>query len=112
MSNVIVVPEKREFWEDLFQNEVIYINENLGEPKLDVRNTRYIAPYLIDEQRALRVYHILEMRHVPPNYEIYLGNSFLVTNDWNNVAQGRRFEYHPLVSFGFIEVQPGFLSPA
>ncbi len=111
MSNVIVVPEKSEFWEDLFQGEVIYINENLGEPQLESRGVRYIAPYLLDADRVFRVYHISEIRYVKPSYEIYLGNSFLVQNEWRNMGQTRRFEYHRLSDFGFVEQRPGFLLP-
>jgi len=111
MSNVIVVPEKDNFRQDIFEGEVIYINESLGQPDLSRHNVSYAAPYLFNERRVLRVYHILEMRHVAPNYEIYLGNSFLVNPSWNDLNQNRRFEYHPLASFRFREERPGFLLP-
>ena len=111
MVNVIVVPETAEFSEDLFQGEVIYINEKLGEPNLKGRNVRYIAPFLLNEQRVLRLYEILEVRHVPPSYEIYLGNSFLVKEMWNKMNQHRKFEYHSLDEFNFIELTEGFLFP-
>ena len=108
---VIVVPETDEFRNDLFHDEQIYINDALGEPNLSYHNTKYIAPFLLTEQRVLRVYEILEMRHVPPSYEIYLGNSFLIHGGWNAMGQHRKFEYHTLDKFGFREAQPGFLLP-
>ncbi len=111
MINVIVVPETDEFKHDLFHGEEIYINDALGEPNLANRNVKYIAPYLLKEQRVLRVYEILEMRHVPPSYEIYLGNSYRVKNGgWNAMGQHRKFEYHALDKFGFKEIEKGFLA--
>ena len=112
MKNVIVVPETDDFIGDLFNKEIIYINEALGEPQLKNNNADYIAPYILAEQRVLRVYEILEMRHVAPSYEIYLGNSFLVRGGWNGMGQHRKFEYHPLDKFNFKEIQLGFLIPA
>ena len=85
MINVIVVPETDAFREDLFHGETIYINEALGEPNLKGRNVRYVAPYLMKEQRVLRLYQIIDMKHVKPSYEIYLGNSFLLKQPWNNL---------------------------
>lgn len=111
MSKVIVVPETDEFREALFHGEQIYINDALGEPNLAYHDAKYIAPFLLKEQQVLRVYEILEMRYVPPSYEIYLGNSYLVRGGWNNMGQHRKFEYHSLDEFGFRETQPGFLLP-
>lgn len=111
MINVIVVPETDKFREDLFHGEQIYINDTLGEPNLKNRNVGYIAPFLLKEQKVLRIYEILEMRHVPPSYEIYLGNSYLVHGGWDNMGQHRKFEYHSLNEFGFQESQKGFLIP-
>lgn len=111
MVNVIVVPETDEFREDLFHNEVIYINQELGKPNLKGRNVKFIAPFLLREKKVLRVYQILDMKHVPPSYEIYLGNSFLVQVPWNNMNQHTRFEYHSLNDFNFIELIDGFLFP-
>ena len=111
MISVIVVPETDEFKNDLFHGETIYINEALGEPKLKERNAKYLAPYLLTEQCVLRIYEILDMKHVPPSYEIYLGNSFLVQGKWNKINQPRKFEYHKLEEFNFIELKDGFLFP-
>ena len=111
MISVIVVPETDEFKHDLFHGETIYINETLGEPKLKERNAKYLAPYLLTEQCVFRLYEILDMKHVPPSYEIYLGNSFLVEGKWNKINQPRKFEYHKLEEFNFIELKDGFLFP-
>lgn len=111
MINVIVVPETDEFREDLFHNEVIYINEALGQPNLEGRTVKYIAPFLLTEKKVLRLYHILDIKHISPSYEIYLGNSFLMEEPWDNMGQRRKFEYHPLREFKFIELKEGFLFP-
>lgn len=111
MINVIVVPEKDEFEKDVLVGEVIYINEELGRPNLEGWNAKYIAPFLLREQKVFRIYEILSCIHVKPSYEIYLGNSYIVAADWNNMNQVRRFEYHPLNEFGFTEIKKGFLIP-
>ena len=111
MINVMVVPETDDFREDLFHGEVIYINEKLGEPNLEGRNVRYIAPFLMKEQKVLRLYEILDIKHISPSYEIYLGNSFLVHEAWDKMNNRRRFEYHPLSEFNYIELKEGFLFP-
>lgn len=111
MISVIVVPETDEFKNALFHGEKVYINEALGEPQLKTKNAKYLAPYLLTEKCVLRLYEIIEMKHIPPSYEIYLGNSFLVTEKWDKINQPRKFEYHKLEEFNFIELKDGFLFP-
>ena len=111
MIKVIVVPETDKFKHDIFHGEEIYINKALGEPNLKYHNAKYVAPYLLNEQKVLRVYQILSINPISGSYEIYLGNSYVVDGGWNGMGQHRKFEYHPLEKFGFKEIQNGFLVP-
>ena len=111
MSNVLVVPELEDWSNSLLQGENIFINENLGRPAIEERDVRYVVPYWLDTNRVHRIYHIQSMDSEPPSFVISLGNSYIINNNWNNIGQRRRFEYHSLASFGFREVQPGFLLP-
>ncbi|MGH0028478.1 MAG: hypothetical protein ACQGVC_01700 [Myxococcota bacterium] len=110
MPSVIVVPEIEGFHEDVSHRGVVWVNKNLGVPKLEDRDVSYLAPYWIgDAEGVNRVFHILEVRDTEPATEIQLGNSFVVAPVWTNMGQHRRFEYHSLWSFGFVEVAPGLL---
>lgn len=109
--NVIVVPEKREYIQDTtFLNE-IYINSDLGEPRLKERNAKYVAPFWLDEkeQGVDRIYHILEMNSFQHAHVIRLGNSFILDRKWQNMGGHRKFEYHELNDFGFAEIKDGLL---
>lgn len=109
MINVIVVPEKKEYIEHVSHENIVWINKDLGRPKLKERNAKYLVPYwCTNENRgAKRIYHILGIK----DNEITLGNSFVIEKEWNKMNQFRKFEYHPLESFNFIEVKDGFLIP-
>ncbi|OIR13284.1 hypothetical protein GALL_56690 [mine drainage metagenome] len=108
---VMVIPELKEYKNDAFTGEVIYIHRKLGEPKFKEHNTRYIAPYWLDVNQVERIYQILEVRAVGDSYEVYLGNSFILKDGWDNIGQRRKYEYHSLESFGFSEAADGFLVP-
>ncbi len=110
--SVMVIPELKEYKNDAFTGEVIYIHAKLGEPKFKEHNTKYIAPYWLDVNQVERIYQILEIRLVGDSYQIYLGNSFILKDGWDNIGQRRKYEYHTLESFGFSEVCDGFLIPA
>lgn len=109
MINVIVVPEKEEYIEHVSHRNIVWINKDLGTPNLEGRNAKYLVPFwCTNENRgAKRIYHILDIK----DNEITLGNSFVINKDWDNMGQYRKFEYHPLESFDFIEVKDGFLIP-
>jgi hypothetical protein len=109
--SVIVVPELEEFKYDAFNGEVIHIHATLGEPKLKEHNAKYVAPYWLDVDRVERIYEIIEMHLTGDSYQIYLGNSYVLKETWDEIKQRRKFEYHSLESFGFKEVINGFLVP-
>ena len=109
MINVIVVPEKEEFIEPVSHKNIVWINtKKTGIPKLSEKNVKYLVPFwLRDKYSGVRkIYHILEST----GSEITLGNSFLVETDFT-MKQRRKFEYHSLETFNFIEVKEGFLIP-
>jgi len=109
--NVIVVPEMPEYIQDTTFHQSIYINSVLGEPNLKARNAKYIAPYWLTEQCVDRVYHILgyQLADDGKSYVIELGNSFKLKENWNNMGNHRKFEYHNLLDFGFVEIKDGLL---
>lgn len=116
MITVIVVPETEEFSLDVSHADVVYINGNLGVPKLKEHNALYVAPFWINQknQGVERIYHIISHGpHRNGHYEIFLGNSFLLNRQlpWNDMGNHRRFEYHRLSSFGMVELMPGYLIP-
>jgi len=108
MINVIVVPENDEFKYDVTHNLVVYINKDLGQPRLEDRNVKYLAPFWLnkDEYGVDRLYHITLVE----DNVIYLGNSFILEEKWNRAGQTRKFEYHPLESFNFVEIKEGLLT--
>ncbi|MDD9177067.1 hypothetical protein PVK63_19675 [Aliivibrio sp. S2TY2] len=109
--SVLVVPETKEFTEDVSHHDVVWINKSLGKPNLEGRNTKYLVPYwLKDPVGANRIYHILEIKEHKECYGIYLGNSFLLPERWESIAQKRRFEYWDLADFKFVEICPGLLT--
>ncbi len=110
MTNVIVVPEIQEFRLDVSHRDVVWINRQLGVPQLTYNDARYLAPFWIGvDEGVSRVYHIVGVRERDESTEISLGNSFVLLSRWINIAQRRRFEYHPLADFGFLEIKPGLL---
>ena len=110
MTNVIVVPETEEYQLDVSHRYVVWINRNLGVPQLEDNEARYLAPFWIWENEGVnRVYHIVDVRDAGESTEIELGNSFVLPSRWTNIGQKRRFEYHPLAHFGFLEIRPGLL---
>ncbi len=109
--NVIVVPEKNTFIKDTSHYNEIYINKNIGIPKLKARNAKYVAPLWIDEnpQASNRVYHIINTYDTADSTVLVLGNSFVLNEPWNKMGNHRKYEYHLLESFGFIEIKSGIL---
>ena len=111
MPNVIVVPETDDFQLDVSHRNVVWINKNLGIPKLKDHKARYLAPFWTGQGGGVdRVYHIVDARDVGDATEIELGNSFVLPYRWTNMVQRRRFEYHPLDTFGLSEIRPGLLT--
>lgn len=108
--NVIVIPERREFINDItFRNEM-YVNIDLGVPKLKNHNCMYAAPFWLDgEQGVDRVYHIESVRIEENCTVLALGNSFKLSEKWNAMGNHRKFEYHRLEEFGFVEIKEGLL---
>ncbi|MGD0712357.1 MAG: hypothetical protein ABR968_14370 [Bacteroidales bacterium] len=105
MINVIVVPETDKYKFDVSHDSVVYINPELGEPNLEGRNAKYLAPYWIAEQCVNRIFHIVGIEE----NEITLGNSFVLDENWDKMEQHRRFEYHSLESFDLVEIKDGIL---
>jgi len=111
MINVIVVPEVESFKIDVSYRNVVWINKNIGTPRLKERNARYLVPYWLtkDIKGVNRIYHIEGFD--PKNNEIILGNSFIIRNSWDKMGNHRKYEYHTLESFDFVEVKEGLLIP-
>ena len=110
MPTVIVVPETEDFEHDVSHRNLVWINKNLGVPRLKHHDTRYLAPYWTGPVGGVkRVYHIVDVRDAGNTTEIELGNSFVVSSKWKNMGQPRRFEYHSLAEFGLCEIKPGLL---
>ena len=111
MIQVIVVPETNEFKEDVSHENIVYVSLKLGVPNLDGRDARYVAPCWLhaEEPGVRRIYHILSTFNDGQNTILRLGNSFLLEKVWNGMGQSRRYEYHALKSFDYVEVQEGYL---
>ncbi len=107
--NVIVVPEKNKFAGELYNENIVYINPDLGIANLTGRNVKYLAPFWLEakEQNVNRLFHIID--YDKEQNIIKLGNSFVLFKPWNKMGQSRKFEYHTLESFDFIEVKEGIL---
>lgn len=115
MAQVIVVPETDEFTHPVSHESEVWINAKLGTPNLEGRDVKYLAPYWITEKfRGVnRVYHILTVsKDVNGTTIIQLGNSFVTNKTWDHMGQVRKFEYHDLNEFGFIEIAEGLLKQA
>jgi len=54
MINVIVVPEVDSFKIDVSYRKVVWINKNIGTPRLKERNARYLVPYLVNKRYQRR----------------------------------------------------------
>ncbi len=110
MANVIVVPETKEFRLDVSHRNLVWVSKKLGIPKLKHRQANYLAPFWIGEDEGVsRLYHIVGAEDCPETTDLILGNSFVLPTKWTAAGQRRRFEYHPLTSFGFVEIKPGLL---
>jgi hypothetical protein len=112
MPQVIVVPETNEFTHHVSHESVVWINANLGTPRLDARDVRYLAPYWITPgfRGTNRVYHITSVSQSAEGTTIIqLGNSFVTQGVWNEMGNARRFEYHELSGFGLEEIEHGLL---
>ncbi len=109
--NVIVVPERKDFIEDTSHRNVIYINKNNGIPKLAEHNAKYVAPLWLDEKNkgVNRVYHIIKISESEDCTILELGNSFLLSKVWLGMGNNRKFEYHGLEKFNFVEIKEGIL---
>jgi hypothetical protein len=107
MINVIVVPEINEYIKSTAYDLEVYINKEIGLPKLKENKAKYLAPFWLDEKNrgVDRIYHITGIK----DNVIYLGNSFVLKKRWTNAGQTRKFEYHPLESFDFVEISDGLL---
>ncbi len=110
MISVIVVPETEEFEFIVSHDNLVQINEKLGNPKLEERNTKYIIPFWLKECYADRIYHILDYKFDGKRRYIKLGNSFVLPKKWTEICQPRRFEYHELSEFEMTEICPGLLT--
>jgi|GEM_PF-1925583 len=115
--NVMIVPETIDFLSNVLIDNKIWINKNLGEPRLLERNVKYIAPYWLSNESdrgVNRIYHILDMTSTldGKSYEITLGNSFNLIENWHRLDQFRRFQYVPLSEFKLRELAEGILVPA
>ena len=112
MLSVIVVPETSEFIHDVSHGDVVWINKKLGVPHLETHNARYLAPLWLGVNLGVyRIYHILSADVIDNLTEIRLGNSFVLRKPWRKARQHRRFEYHDLSEFGFVEHCPGIIVP-
>lgn len=107
--SVIVVPQTDEFMKDISHHLEIYINKNLGVPKLKERNAKYAVPYSLSGYKADTVYHIVNSYEIPECTILELGNPFILKSPWNAMGNYRRFEYHSLESFSLVEVEDGVL---
>jgi len=115
MKHVMVVPETDDFKHPVSHENVVWINAKLGTPNLGGWDAQYLAPYWITEgfRGVNRVYHIISVtKDENGTTVIKLGNSFVVEPVWDKMGNPRKFEYHPLDSFGLSELQPGLLKPA
>jgi len=109
---VIVVPEKERFIQSVSYDSKVWINLDLGEPDLEGRNARYLAPYwLKDDRGATRVYHILETSTSENSTDIELGNAFVLPEPLREQEQRRRFHYVALSQLGMVEICDGLLMP-
>jgi len=113
--HVIVVPETDEFKPEIHDGigSKIYINSKLGKPNLQGSNVKYVVPYFLTNKEAHFIYQILDMFLSQDGnaWCICLGNSYILKKYNIEVSQTRRFEYHPLSTFGFKEILDGFLVP-
>ncbi len=110
--NVLIVPETPDFKTPVSHENIIWINKNLGEPKLKVHNALYVAPYWVEDNVGVtRIFHIRKFINTPESdsFEIILGNSFVLEIPFTLLGQKRRFEYRLLSDFGFAEICPGLL---
>lgn len=111
MIQVIVVPETEEFTNHVSHENVVWITKRLGEPNIEGKNARYLAPYWLHGAEGVnRVYHILDVRSEKEATTFVLGNSFILKKNWTSMGQHRRFEYHSLQSFGYVQICPGLLT--
>ena len=108
-NRVIVVPEDEFFAKRLALEHIIFINKNLGNPKL--KNVRYAAPYILDKNNrgVHRLYHIIEVTHDENSTILKLGNSFLLKETWDKMKQFQKFQYENLDDFNLIEIKKGLL---
>jgi hypothetical protein len=109
MINVIVVPEMEDSEFNISREDIVQINEHLGNPKLKERNARYLMFFSLKTCYADRIYHILDYKFDATERYIKLGNSFVLPKRWTEICQQGRFEYHHLKEFGMTELVPGLL---
>jgi hypothetical protein len=114
--NVIIIPEQRDFIYDVLIMNKVWINKNLGKPKLEEWNAKYIAQYWLegpDNRGVNRIFNILELTENEDAYEIKLGNSFVLSENWLGLdeTQVRRYQYVSLSVFKLREKAKGILVP-
>ena len=74
------------------------------------REANYLASFWSgDNEGDTRRFHVTELRDTQDSTELVLGNSFVLPSNCTDIGQRRRFEYHPLATFGFVEIRPGLL---
>lgn len=108
--NVLIVPETDDFKIHVSHGNIVWVNKNLGKPKLGEWNAKYLAPFwLLDKKGINRIYHILSMNPTGDAYEFKLGNSFILNIPITEISQKRAFSYKSLREFNFVEINDGLL---
>ena len=108
--NVLIVPETDDFKIHVSHENIVWVNKNLGKPKLGEWNAKYLAPFWLSEKKGInRIYHILSMNPSGEAYEFKLGNSFILNTPVTDISQRRIFSYKSLREFNFVEISDGLL---
>lgn len=105
----IIVPEKDRFIDSVTRQGVVWINLDLGEPKLDRRNARYVVPFWLDMNQGNRIYHIQSSETSENKTDLELGNSFVLPEPLEDLDQRRAYSYKKLFALGMIEISDGLL---
>lgn len=111
MEKVIIIPETKEFTLHVSHENIAWTNKNLGEPKIEEHNVKYLAPFWLKGNEGItRLYHIIDFSESENAYSFQLGNSFILDEPLNELSQRRVFSYRSLYDFGFIEIGKGLLT--
>ena len=109
--NVIIVPEKDQFTDSVTRKGVVWINLDLGKPKLDKRDARYVVPFWLDMNLGNRIYHIQSWETSNNTTDLELGNSFVLPRPLQDLDQRRAYSYKKLSDLGMHEISSGLLIP-